>query len=144
MIRRPPRSTLDRSSAASDVYKRQLPSNRVRNICQDSRGRIFFFTFNGLSMYDGARFTNYTTEDGLSSDIINCVMEMGNDSIWIAPNANRLNCLVRSKIKTVALKDSITPVINFLCRNDAGDLYAAADDGLFLFYQNSFDKLPLQ
>src|SRR5678815_5691165 len=25
MIRRPPRSTLDRSSAASDVYKRQLP-----------------------------------------------------------------------------------------------------------------------
>src|SRR5678815_4482364 len=25
MIRRPPRSTLDRSSAASDVYKRQVP-----------------------------------------------------------------------------------------------------------------------
>ena len=25
MIRRPPRSTLDRSSAASDVYKRQAP-----------------------------------------------------------------------------------------------------------------------
>ena len=25
MIRRPPRSTLDRSSAASDVYKRQIP-----------------------------------------------------------------------------------------------------------------------
>ena len=33
MIRRPPRSTLDRSSAASDVYKRQVqhrPSVRVR------------------------------------------------------------------------------------------------------------------
>src|SRR5678815_4735906 len=31
MIRRPPRSTLDRSSAASDVYKRQvLASGRVR------------------------------------------------------------------------------------------------------------------
>src|SRR5678810_149518 len=26
MIRRPPRSTLDRSSAASDVYKRQMPT----------------------------------------------------------------------------------------------------------------------
>ena len=26
MIRRPPRSTLDRSSAASDVYKRQVPA----------------------------------------------------------------------------------------------------------------------
>ena len=29
MIRRPPRSTLDRSSAASDVYKRQVPVPRV-------------------------------------------------------------------------------------------------------------------
>ena len=27
MIRRPPRSTLDRSSAASDVYKRQVPEH---------------------------------------------------------------------------------------------------------------------
>ena len=34
MIRRPPRSTLDRSSAASDVYKRQLfvcPGTNVEN-----------------------------------------------------------------------------------------------------------------
>ena len=30
MIRRPPRSTLDRSSAASDVYKRQV--NTVPNV----------------------------------------------------------------------------------------------------------------
>ena len=28
MIRRPPRSTLDRSSAASDVYKRQRPDHQ--------------------------------------------------------------------------------------------------------------------
>ena len=31
MIRRPPRSTLDRSSAASDVYKRQDPRPRRRD-----------------------------------------------------------------------------------------------------------------
>ena len=30
MIRRPPRSTLDRSSAASDVYKRQLADLKKR------------------------------------------------------------------------------------------------------------------
>ena len=29
MIRRPPRSTLDRSSAASDVYKRQITPNQL-------------------------------------------------------------------------------------------------------------------
>ena len=30
MIRRPPRSTLDRSSAASDVYKRQLSGSMIK------------------------------------------------------------------------------------------------------------------
>ena len=121
-----------------------LASNWVRNIYQDSRGRIFFCTLNGLSVYDGARFTNYTVDDGLSTDVINCVMEMGDDSIWIAANTNRLACLVRSKIKTVSLKDSVTPIINFLCRDTRGDLYAAADEGLFLFHENSFVKLQLQ
>src|SRR5678816_1640495 len=36
MIRRPPRSTLDRSSAASDVYKRQMIDGVFRH--QDSNG----------------------------------------------------------------------------------------------------------
>ena len=34
MIRRPPRSTLDRSSAASDVYKRQ---NEVSTLVNDTK-----------------------------------------------------------------------------------------------------------
>ena len=33
MIRRPPRSTLDRSSAASDVYKRQAMIRRLPAAC---------------------------------------------------------------------------------------------------------------
>ena len=33
MIRRPPRSTLDRSSAASDVYKRQHDDHRIAMAC---------------------------------------------------------------------------------------------------------------
>ena len=32
MIRRPPRSTLDRSSAASDVYKRQLLKEQIERL----------------------------------------------------------------------------------------------------------------
>ena len=39
MIRRPPRSTLDRSSAASDVYKRQ-GNNRVFFTDENSNGSI--------------------------------------------------------------------------------------------------------
>ena len=81
-----------------------LVSNQVRSIYQDSRGRIYFITLNGLSVYDGARFTNYTSEDGLHSDIINCVMEMGDDSVWVATNTNAINYIVNGKIKTLGAK----------------------------------------
>ena len=36
MIRRPPRSTLDRSSAASDVYKRQTEASFTNDLGADS------------------------------------------------------------------------------------------------------------
>src|SRR5674536_361853 len=47
MIRRPPRSTLSSSSAASDVYKRQMPfvvltSNRTRDLSEALRRRCLY------------------------------------------------------------------------------------------------------
>ena len=119
-----------------------LVSNRVRSIYQDSKGRMYFLTMNGLSVYDGSRFTNYTSEDGLENDIVNCVMEMGDDSMWVATNTNRINCLVKGKLKPLPLNNISHPVINYLCRDNNSNIYAAADDGLFLFQQDGFTRLP--
>src|SRR5678815_3225083 len=40
MIRRPPRSTLDRSSAASDVYKRQIQRDEDAHAKEDGSRKI--------------------------------------------------------------------------------------------------------
>lgn len=119
-----------------------LVGNQIRSIYQDSKGRLYFTSPNGLSIYDGARFINYTSQNGLAFDIVNCVMEMGNDSIWIVTNTNRINCLVNGKLKTLDLKNENLPVINNLCRDDDGVLYAATDQGLYYFDKNRFIKLP--
>ena len=119
-----------------------LISNKVRNIYQDSKGRLYFTSLNGLSVYDGARFSNYTSKNGLDNDIVNCVMEMGDDSVWIITNSARINCLVNGKIKPVLLKDSEAPIINSLYRDDKGILYAATDQGLYFFEGGRFIKLP--
>ena len=118
-----------------------LISNQIRNIYQDSKGRLYFFSINGLSVYDGSRFTNYTTKNGLGFDIINCVMEMGDDSIWIVTNSPVINCLVKGKMKKLDLKG--TPiVINRLMKDDNNILYAASEQGLYKFDQDGFIKLP--
>lgn len=119
-----------------------LISNQVKTIYQDSKGRLYFSSVNGLSIYDGSRFTNYTSKNGLNSDIVNCVMEMGDDSVWIITNSAKINCLVNGSMKTLTLKDKSIPIINHLSKDDKGSLYASTDQGLYLFEDGGFIKLP--
>jgi len=119
-----------------------LISNQVRKIYQDSKGRLYFTSVNGLSVYDGSRFTNYTSANGLAIDIVNSIMEMGDDSVWIITNTNKINCLVNGQLKTLVLKDTIVPIINMLLKDKKGVLYAAADQVLYLLDKDCFIKLP--
>lgn len=118
-----------------------LISNQVRGIYQDSKGRLYFTSINGLSVYDGARFVNYTSKNGLALDIVNFVMEMGDDSIWIITNSPVINCLVKGKMKPLHL-ESEPPIIDQLLRDKNKVLYAASENGLFKFHRNSFIRLP--
>src|SRR3979409_1359785 len=67
-----------------------LVNNRARAVYQDSKGRLYITTFGGLSIYDGSKFTNFTTDNGLIVNLINDIVEMGEDSLWIIPNSNKL------------------------------------------------------
>jgi ligand-binding sensor domain-containing protein len=64
--------------------KEGLADNRVHKIFQDSKNRMYFLTYEGLSVYDGTRFTNYTTENGLAINLVNDILECGEDSLLLA------------------------------------------------------------
>src|SRR5207342_2357023 len=64
------------SILTSGVFASELPSrlyttqdglvrNEVLRIRRDSRGYLWFGTWEGLSIFDGYQFTNYTVADGL-------------------------------------------------------------------------------
>src|SRR5882762_7858712 len=64
-----------------------LVNNDVLNIYQDSQGFIWFCTRGGLSRYDGTRFTNYTTDNGLTNDMINDIVEIAPQKFIVAQNS---------------------------------------------------------
>ena len=75
MIRRPPRSTLDRSSAASDVYKRQVLGGRGHS-----------------ASADGSPATTFANNDGWHDDTsdgpVHATVKLGGvalpvDSAWV-------------------------------------------------------------
>lgn len=118
-----------------------LANNRAKFVFQDSRGKLYISTFGGLSVYDGSHFTNYNSNNGLVANLVNDIVEMGKDSIWILLNANKIHCLVNGRLKVFETTDNFVPVINQLVKGSDGMYYAIADEGLFSLSGRKFQKI---
>jgi ligand-binding sensor domain-containing protein/signal transduction histidine kinase len=85
-----------------------LANNHINKIVRDSRGFLWFCTAEGLSLFDGYRFTNFTTDDGLPHGWINDLLETTRGEIWVATNAG----LVRFDPKGSKVPATQVPVTN--------------------------------
>src|SRR5688572_2594358 len=74
-----------------------LVANPIRCIYQDSKGFIWFGTYDGLSRYDGFKFTNFTTGNGLSHNFINSIIET-NGKLMIAHNNGAIDVFENGNI----------------------------------------------
>jgi signal transduction histidine kinase len=119
-----------------------LVSASVSKIFQDSKGKMYFLTFKGLSVYDGSRFINYTIDDGLPDAIVNDMMEITPDSFLIATNNFKLIALVRGQLKMVETI-GFTPVINKFYKAEDNSIFVATDQGLFQLKQHRFVLIPV-
>src|SRR5580658_1581014 len=63
-----------------------LVSNRVGPIFSDSRGFLWFGTEDGLSRFDGSRFVNFGTEQGLPYPVVTWIEEIRDGIFWVATN----------------------------------------------------------
>jgi signal transduction histidine kinase/ligand-binding sensor domain-containing protein len=120
-----------------------LVNSRARFLYQDSKGRLYVSTFGGLSVYDGSRFVNYTTENGLSTGMVNDIIEVGDDSLLIVPNSRAMHVMVHGVIRNIETTDHYYPITNQLIKCSDGFFYAIADDGVFRWEKGRFVKIPL-
>jgi len=120
-----------------------LINSRVRSIEQDSKGRMLFLTYGGLSIYDGTRFINYNQQDGLANELVNDIVEITPDSFIVASNTQKLNTLAHGKIGVYQTVDHFYPVVNSFLISKDSTWYAAADEGLFEFKNKKFNRVSL-
>jgi len=60
-----------------------VPGFTTEVLCEDQNGLLWIGTREGLQSWDGARFTRYTTKDGLSNNRVDAICRgVGND-MWI-------------------------------------------------------------
>ncbi|WP_046757771.1 ligand-binding sensor domain-containing protein [Kordia jejudonensis] len=67
-----------------------LPSSEVYNCFQDAKGKIWFLTDRGLSMYDSYSFQNFSTKDGLLDNTLMNFHKVSDSLVWISSLSNQL------------------------------------------------------
>lgn len=76
-----------------------LASSTVFEIIQDRDGFVWFATLNGMSRFDGKRFTTFRTKDGLNSNSIISLAEGKNGELYIGNYEKGINVLRNGKIE---------------------------------------------
>lgn len=73
----------DYGLVASYSVKDSLPNEFMTFIFEDSKGKIWFGGFGGLTELRDGKFINYTTKDGLAGNYIRTIYEDADGTFWI-------------------------------------------------------------
>lgn len=115
-----------------------LAQDRVVCAVRDSRGFMWLCTSDGLSRFDGSRFTTYRAVDGLPISVVNDVEESRDGRYWIATNGGGVcrfdPAATKASCEVLKAGDTITTNrVNTLYEDPVGRLWAGTDGGLFRF-----------
>ena len=111
-----------------------LVANAVRCIYQDRKGFIWIGTYEGVSRYDGYKFTNYTNTNGLSHNFINSIIQI-DDRLLIAENNGAIDIIrnnqIQKRLMAASAVNTITPYKDrLLVTTDGNGLYEIKHDTL--------------
>jgi signal transduction histidine kinase/ligand-binding sensor domain-containing protein len=140
-----------------------LAHNRVGAIHQDRKGYLWFGTWEGLSRFDGYRFTNYDEHDGLGHMIVNDIVEDRRGRLWVATNGGGVARLIddpqeaalfrrtgpapvsRRRFFSFRVSDtSASNRVNALLFDSEDNLWVATDDGIYRAATGSDDDLQFK
>lgn len=89
-----------------------LSNRNVNDIYEDSRGLFWFATREGLNLYDPYNdfYKVFRKRDGLSEDMIDCILEDNDRHIWVSKGTGLSRIFVASDSKT---SDLSFEILNF-------------------------------
>lgn len=116
-----------------------LVANPVRCIYQDSMGFLWIGTFDGLSRYDGYKFTNYTNINGLSHNFINSIIEV-KGKLLVAENNGSIDIIkdnsIQKTLKIASAVNLINPINGrYIISTDANGFYEYINDTIISIAQ---------
>ncbi len=125
-------------SFGQQYYETYTPANglvdaRVNKVVQDRSGRILFLTRDGLSIYDGQRFTNHTKVADQTIGIIEDAIFQADGSTLLATfNGNWINLKKNKDVPDSILYKNI-PEISSIITTRQGEHLIVSNYGVYLY-----------
>lgn len=112
----------------------KLSSSYAKHIYQDKLGFIWVSTDDGLNRYDGYSFLTFNSDDGLTSDNVNCTIEDGQQHLY-AGTTSGLFVKINGKFHQVKQKngdEELPAYVNaFIAAPDGSILFSTAGRGIW-------------
>jgi ligand-binding sensor domain-containing protein/signal transduction histidine kinase len=122
-----------------------LARDHINRIMQDSKGFLWFCTGEGLSRFDGYKFTNYGTDQGLAGRQVGDFLETRDGSYWAATDRGLCRFVPDALTQGPGTRTGIPPrrflvyspgdgpaqTINTIYEDHAGAIWCCTDAGLY-------------
>lgn len=132
-----------------DTVSYRGPSSIVRHILQDKKGNIWLATWQGIMMYNGKLFTNYTKKDDLIHFHVFSIMEDRSGNLWFGtirgglykynPSAE----LKGGKAWTLYTTEDgmANDIAGYMMEDRTGNIWIATDEGVSRFDTSSTHRM---
>jgi diguanylate cyclase (GGDEF)-like protein len=109
-----------------------LPNDFITTIFEDSKGRIWFGSFGGLSQYVDGKFINHTTKEGLVGNYVRTIYEDNDGVLWIGTYDQGLSRFKDGKFTSYGVEDGLYNSGVFAIREDAaGYFWISSNRGIY-------------
>jgi diguanylate cyclase (GGDEF)-like protein len=123
-----------------------ISSNRIKDIYQDSKGRLWFATYRGLNLFnkEDKSFKRFHVSDGLLDNSVNTILEDSKQNLWITykfgiskfnPEKSEFNNYV---LNTGMRNDGLNTRSASIDKNDL--LHFGSANGYYTFNPNDLDE----
>ena len=120
-----------------------LAMNWVTCATVDKRGHIWFGTWGqGISRFDGLKFTNFSTVTGLPSNLVSSILEDRKGIIWIGTAGGGVSCYDGIKFTTYITEPGTTPYrrVKNMTEGKSGRIWINTEAGI-QFYDPGKDSV---